>query len=79
MTNESAGMGSYNFDAHYSHRGPCLPNPDGKTCRMLTEAEVGRPNDSRQRSSVFCFCCSWVMALFGLVMRKSSYPSYSCS
>ena len=43
-TNESAGMGSYNFDAHYSHRGPCIPNAPqvGKAqrgCRMLTAAD----------------------------------------
>jgi hypothetical protein len=25
--NRSIGMGSYNFDGHYSHRGPCVPNP----------------------------------------------------
>ena len=26
-SNRSIGMGSYNFDGHYSHRGPCVPNP----------------------------------------------------
>ena len=26
--NRSIGMGSYAFDAHYSHRGPCIPNPN---------------------------------------------------
>ena len=25
-SNRSIGMGSYAFDAHYSHRGPCIPN-----------------------------------------------------
>ena len=34
--NESAGMGSYPFDSHYVHRGPCLPIADRTTCRMLT-------------------------------------------
>jgi hypothetical protein len=28
--NRSIGMGSYNFDAHYSHRGPCVPHPVAK-------------------------------------------------
>lgn len=37
--NQSAGMGSYNFDAHYSHRGPCLPNPERTGCFMRTAAD----------------------------------------
>jgi hypothetical protein len=27
--NRSIGMGSYAFDGHYSHRGPCIPNKVG--------------------------------------------------
>jgi hypothetical protein len=29
-SNRSIGMGSYAFDAHYSHRGPCIPNANPK-------------------------------------------------
>ena len=29
-------QGSYNFDAHYSNRGPCLPNHARDGCTMLT-------------------------------------------
>lgn len=39
VTNGSAGMGSYSFDAHYSHRGPCLPKPDRNGCTMRTAAD----------------------------------------
>lgn len=35
--NASIGLGSYAFDGHYSHRGPCIPTPDGKGCDMWTE------------------------------------------
>ena len=28
LENRSIGMGSYAFDGHYSHRGPCIPNPN---------------------------------------------------
>jgi hypothetical protein len=28
LSNRSIGMGSYAFDAHYSSRGPCIPNPN---------------------------------------------------
>mmetsp|Transcript_30837 Transcript_30837/g.92490 ORF Transcript_30837/g.92490 Transcript_30837/m.92490 type:complete len:702 (-) Transcript_30837:227-2332(-) len=34
--NRSVGCGSYNFDAHYSHRGPCLANDARDGCTMLT-------------------------------------------
>ena len=34
--NRSIGMGSYSFDAHYSNRGPCLPNKARDSCTMLT-------------------------------------------
>eukprot|EP00040_Diaphanoeca_grandis_P034950 m.218484 g.218484 ORF g.218484 m.218484 type:complete len:712 (-) comp33268_c0_seq2:49-2184(-) len=32
----SVGMGSYNFDAHYSHRGPCIANAALDNCEMMT-------------------------------------------
>eukprot|EP00038_Savillea_parva_P012785 m.206937 g.206937 ORF g.206937 m.206937 type:complete len:743 (+) comp23523_c0_seq1:131-2359(+) len=32
----SIGCGSYNFDAHYSHRGPCVANAQRNGCTMLT-------------------------------------------
>lgn len=34
--NRSIGMGSYNFDAHYSHRGACVWNKVNQHCAMLT-------------------------------------------
>eukprot|EP00037_Helgoeca_nana_P021239 m.213749 g.213749 ORF g.213749 m.213749 type:complete len:702 (+) comp25566_c0_seq2:81-2186(+) len=34
--NRSVGCGSYNFDAHYSHRGPCIANAARDGCTMLT-------------------------------------------
>lgn len=33
---QSVGMGSYNFDAHYSHRGPCKADVSTGSCEMLT-------------------------------------------
>lgn len=42
-TNESAGMGSYNFDAHYSHRGPCIPvSPAVLSSENSSTAELGQ-------------------------------------
>lgn len=35
--NASIGLGSYAFDGHYSHRGPCIPHADGKGCDMWTQ------------------------------------------
>jgi hypothetical protein len=32
----SIGLGSYAFDGHYSHRGPCIPHADGNGCDMWT-------------------------------------------
>ena len=37
-------MGSYNFDAHYSHRGPCIANKARDGCTMLT----GPPPDGAE-------------------------------
>eukprot|EP00041_Stephanoeca_diplocostata_P018383 m.384547 g.384547 ORF g.384547 m.384547 type:complete len:1033 (+) comp20995_c1_seq4:135-3233(+) len=39
----SIGMGSYNFDAHYSHTGPCKPTPSRDGCTMYTR--VPRPGE----------------------------------
>ena len=51
-SNESAGMGSYNFDAHYSHRGPCLPNKDRNGCTMLTADDPPLTNAEKANSSI---------------------------
>jgi hypothetical protein len=32
----SIGLGSYAFDGHFSHRGPCLPAPGNASCAMWT-------------------------------------------
>lgn len=32
----SIGLGSYAFDGHYVHRGPCIPVADGQGCTMWT-------------------------------------------
>lgn len=66
-TNESAGMGSYNFDAHYSHRGACLPNAQvspspspspssnprlQQGCRMLTAADPPLTLEQKRNNSL---------------------------
>jgi hypothetical protein len=51
-TNESAGMGSYNFDGHYSHRGPCLPNAARDGCTMVTAASPPMTAAQRANSSL---------------------------
>lgn len=48
----SIGMGSYAFDGHYSHRGPCLPNPDRQGCRMLTKDDPPLTPEQKRNSSI---------------------------
>jgi hypothetical protein len=42
LTNESAGMGSYAFDAHYSHRGPCLPTAPASADASTEDDDGGK-------------------------------------
>jgi hypothetical protein len=41
--NSTIFLGSYAFDGHYSHRGPCIPNPGGKGCTMWTSPNPPPP------------------------------------